>query len=422
MIINLEYEAAHCFRHIKKIFPNSYLAEDNGQIIIGIDVSYFDSEKYSYEDLRKFTESQKGTADFSGLFGVFSYEIIHYFEKVNKKENSEYYYPEFVFADAGAYIHFDKKSSVFSFWGDAEKYSDLLLCLKEDIVPRKSGYNEDFAILGNESEKKNIFLENVNKAKEYIRNGDIFQIVLSSQIIIESDFDPYDFYIELTEKNPSPYMFYFPSPYGTVIGSSPEILLKIENNKIFTAPIAGTKPRGQDSEEDKILACSLLNDDKELAEHRMLIDLARNDIGKFCRPGSVKVKNPMHIEYFQHVMHIASDVCGELADGTDIFDVLSTAFPAGTLSGAPKIRAMEIIAELERHKRNIYGGGIGFLHYNGNSQIAIIIRTAFYKNKKYYIQSGAGIVYDSDPEKEYREILQKRKSLTAILSRSQLSE
>ena len=422
MVINLEYEAALCFRHIKNICPNSYLAEDNRQIIIGIDAVYFDSEKYSYEDLRKYTGSQKGEADFAGLFGVFSYEIIHYFEEINKKENSEYYYPEFVFADAGAYIHFDKKSSVFSFFGDTKKYSDLLLCLKGNIPPRKSAHNKSFTILGNESEKKDIFLKNVNKAKEYIRSGDIFQIVLSSQIIIESDFDPYDFYMELAEKNPSPYMFYFPSPYGTVIGSSPEILLKIEDNKIFTAPIAGTRPRGQNPEEDKILARELLNDDKELAEHRMLIDLARNDIGKFSIPGSVKVKNPMHIEYFQHVMHIASDVCGELTDGTDIFDVLSTAFPAGTLSGAPKIRAMEIIAELEQRKRNIYGGGIGFLHYNGNSQIAIIIRTAFYKDKKYYIQSGAGIVYDSDPEKEYQEILNKRKSLTAILSCSQPSE
>ena len=240
--------------------------------------------------------------------------------------------------------------------------------------------------------------------------------MLSSQIIIESDYDPYDFYMELTEKNPSPYMFYFPTPYGTVIGSSPEILLKIEDKQIFIAPIAGTRPRGRDPEEDKILARELLNDDKELAEHRMLIDLARNDIGKFSSPGSVKVKNPMHVEYFQHVMHIVSDVYGELADGTDIFDVISTAFPAGTLSGAPKIRAMEIISELELHKRNIYGGGIGFLHYNGNSQIAIIIRTAFYKDKKYYIQSGAGIVYDSDPEKEYLEILHKRKSLTGILT------
>ncbi len=416
MIIESKYEAADCFKYIKNIFPNSYLAEDNKQIIIGIDIVYFDSDTYTYADLRKLVKFQKSIAEFSGLFGVFSYEIIHYFEKINKKEKSEYYYPEFVFSDAGAYLHFDKKSSAFSFFGDTEKYSDLLLSLKEDITAEKSGNNKSFKILSNESEKKNIFLKNVNKAKEYIKKGDIFQIVLSSQIIIESDYDPYDFYMELAEKNPSPYMFYFPTPYGTIIGSSPEILLKIEDKQIFIAPIAGTRPRGRDPEEDKILAGELLNDDKELAEHRMLIDLARNDIGKFSSPGSVEVKNPMHIEYFQHVMHIVSDVYGELADGTDIFDVISTAFPAGTLSGAPKIRAMEIIAELEHYKRNIYGGGIGFLHYNGNSQIAIIIRTAFYKDRKYYIQSGAGIVYDSDPEKEYREILHKRKSLTNILT------
>lgn len=416
MIIKPKCEAADCFKYIKKVFPNSYLAEDNRQIIIGIDIVYFDSYTYTYSDLRELVKSRKSIAEFSGLFGVFSYETIHYFEKINRKEKAEYHYPEFIFSDAGAYLHFDKKNSEFSFFGDTEKYSDLLLQLKDVASAEKSENNKSFKILSNESEKKNIFLKNVNEAKEYIKKGDIFQIVLSSQIIIESDYDPYDFYMELTEKNPSPYMFYFPTPYGTVIGSSPEILLKIEDKQIFIAPIAGTRPRGRDPEEDKILARELLNDDKELAEHRMLIDLARNDIGKFSSPGSVKVKNPMHVEYFQHVMHIVSDVYGELADGTDIFDVISTALPAGTLSGAPKIRAMEIIAELELHKRNIYGGGIGFLHYNGNSQIAIIIRTAFYKDKKYYIQSGAGIVYDSDPEKEYREILHKRKSLTGILT------
>ena len=416
MIIKPKCEAADCFKYIKKVFPNSYLAEDNRQIIIGIDIVYFDSYTYTYSDLRELVKSRKSIAEFSGLFGVFSYETIHYFEKINRKEKTEYDYPEFIFSDAGANLYFDKKNSVFSFFGDTEKYSDLLLQLKDVASAEKSENNKSFKILSNESEKKNIFLKNVNEAKEYIKKGDIFQIVLSSQIIIESDYDPYDFYMELTEKNPSPYMFYFPTPYGTVIGSSPEILLKIEDKQIFIAPIAGTRPRGRDPEEDKILARELLNDDKELAEHRMLIDLARNDIGKFSSPGSVKVKNPMHVEYFQHVMHIVSDVYGELADGTDIFDVISTAFPAGTLSGAPKIRAMEIIAELELHKRNIYGGGIGFLHYNGNSQIAIIIRTAFYKDKKYYIQSGAGIVYDSDPEKEYREILHKRKSLTGILT------
>ena len=416
MIIKPKCEAADCFKYIKKVFPNSYLAEDNRQIIIGIDIVYFDSYTYTYSDLRELVKSRKSIAEFSGLFGVFSYETIHYFEKINRKEKTEYDYPEFIFSDAGAYLYFDKKNSVFSFFGDTEKYSDLLLQLKDVASAEKSENNKSFKILSNESKKKNIFLKNVNEAKEYIKKGDIFQIVLSSQIIIESDYDPYDFYMELTEKNPSPYMFYFPTPYGTVIGSSPEILLKIEDKQIFIAPIAGTRPRGRDPEEDKILARELLNDDKELAEHRMLIDLARNDIGKFSSPGSVKVKNPMHVEYFQHVMHIVSDVYGELADETDIFDVIPTAFPAGTLSGAPKIRAMEIIAELEYYKRNIYGGGIGFLHYNGNSQIAIIIRTALYKDKKYYIQSGAGIVYDSDPEKEYREILHKRKSLTGILT------
>lgn len=419
MIINLSHKAVDCYKYIKTIFHNSYLTEDNRQVIIGIDAEYLDSETYSYEDIREFTKSRKGISDFSGLFGVFSYEIIHYFEKINKKNNSEYYYPEFVFADARAYIHFDKKNSVFQFFGDTVKYAELIQNLQKDIKGTETSYNKKAEIISNENEEKKLFMNNVIKAKEYISKGDIFQVVLSSQVILKSEFDPFEFYEELSKKNPSPYMYYFPSSYGTVIGSSPEILLKIENKQIFIAPIAGTRPRGKNEKEDKILSEDLLRDEKELAEHRMLIDLARNDIGKFSRPGTVQVKNPMHIEYFQHVMHIVSDVYGELNDNYDVFDVISTAFPAGTLSGAPKIRAMEIIAELERHKRNIYGGGIGFLHYNGNSQIAIIIRTAFYKDKKYYIQSGAGIVYDSVPENEYREILNKRKSLTGIFEKEE---
>ena len=218
MNINIKCKAIDCFRYIKNVFPNSYLAEDNQQIIIGINAVYLDSEKYSYEDIRKFIKTHKGIADCAGLFGVFSYEIIHYFEKIPQKENSEYFYPEFVFADAGAYLRFDKKNSVYDFFGDSRKYSDLLHYLQGHSHTAKSGYNTDFRILGNEKEKKRIFLENTAKAKEYIKNGDIFQVVLSSQIILESNLDPYDFYTELAEKNPSPYMFFFPYTSGTYIG------------------------------------------------------------------------------------------------------------------------------------------------------------------------------------------------------------
>ena len=238
--------------------------------------------------------------------------------------------------------------------------------------------------------------------------------------------DSLDFYRELSAANPSPYMFHFPTEYGDVVGSSPEILVDIFSDNIYIAPIAGTRPRGKDANEDEFLAKDLLNDPKECAEHRMLVDLARNDIGKFSETGSVLVKNLMHIKHYQHVMHIVTEVYGKKRKDSTIFDILSSAFPAGTLSGAPKIRAMEIIAELETFKRNIYGGGIGFLHYNGDMQIAIIIRTAFFHNKNkdsvknVFIQSGAGIVYDSVKETEYNEICHKRASILNIFEKNSI--
>ena len=263
--------------------------------------------------------------------------------------------------------------------------------------------------------------------------GDIFQVVLSEQLCLESNIDSLEFYKKLAKANPSPYMFHFPTKYGDVVGSSPEILAEILFNNIYIAPIAGTRPRGKDANEDAFLAQDLLNDPKECAEHRMLVDLARNDIGKFTRQGSVIVKNMMHVKHYQHVMHIVSEVFGQKRNDVSLFDIISSVFPAGTLSGAPKIRAMEIIGELEEYKRNIYGGGIGFLHFNGNMQLAIVIRSAFFANRnnaadnisgkntsegnnvsKVFIQSGAGIVYDSIKEKEYEEITHKRASVLNI--------
>ena len=413
MILNLKYESFDYYEYLKNLFPNSYLTEDEKQIIIGIDCEYYDSKKYTYEDIRKHLTTKKTISEFAGLFGVISYDSIHFFEEIPEIKKEQYYFPKFIFADAKAYLHFDKFAKVFSLYSTDNKYLSLIQEFKKT---ESSGINNVKSnILTDVKKERDMFYKNIAKAKEYIANGDIFQVVLSSQLLVESSIDPFSFYKELSIKNPSPYMFYFSTPYGDVIGSSPEILFKVEEKKIFIAPIAGTRPRGKNHIEDSTLAKDLLEDEKELAEHKMLIDLARNDIGKFSKPGSVKVENPMHIEYFQHVMHIVSNVYGELKDDIDVLDIISTVFPAGTLSGAPKIRAMEIISELEEYKRNVYGGGIGFIHYNGNSQIAIIIRTAFYKNRNYFIQSGAGIVYDSISENEYKEILQKRKSLTSIL-------
>ncbi|ERK67674.1 chorismate binding enzyme [Leptotrichia sp. oral taxon 215 str. W9775] len=427
----LTKEAVHYYSIIRDKFKNSYLAEDANQIIIGIDCDYIDSYEYSYKTLELFYSNQKAIAPFAGLFGIFSYETIHFFEKIEKKEKSQFEFPQFVFANAKAYLHYSKISKMYTFYGDEEKYYNFL---ENESFTEKPAENEIFYKIETDLDKeKEHFYDIVEKAKEYIKMGDIFQVVLSEQLCLESNIDSLEFYKKLAKANPSPYMFHFPTKYGDVVGSSPEILAEILFNNIYIAPIAGTRPRGKDANEDAFLAQDLLNDPKECAEHRMLVDLARNDIGKFARQGSVIVKNMMHVKHYQHVMHIVSEVFGQKRNDVSLFDIVSSVFPAGTLSGAPKIRAMEIIGELEEYKRNIYGGGIGFLHFNGNMQLAIVIRSAFFANRnnaadnisgkdtsegnnvsKVFIQAGAGIVYDSVKEKEYEEITHKRASVLNI--------
>ena len=427
----LTNEAVHYYSIIRDKFKNSYLAEDANQIIIGIDCDYIDSHEYSYKTLELFYNNQKAIAPFAGLFGIFSYETIHFFEKIEKKEKSQFEFPQFVFANAKAYLHYSKISKMYTFYGDEEKYYNFL---ENESFTEKPAENEIFYKIETDLDKeKEHFYDIVEKAKEYIKMGDIFQVVLSEQLCLESNIDSLEFYKKLAKANPSPYMFHFPTKYGDVVGSSPEILAEILFNNIYIAPIAGTRPRGKDANEDAFLAQDLLNDPKECAEHRMLVDLARNDIGKFARQGSVIVKNMMHVKHYQHVMHIVSEVFGQKRNDVSLFDIISSVFPAGTLSGAPKIRAMEIISELEEYKRNIYGGGIGFLHFNGNMQLAIVIRSAFFANRnnaadnisgkdtsegnnvsKVFIQAGAGIVYDSIKEKEYEEITHKRASVLNI--------
>ena len=424
-------EAVHYYSIIRDKFKNSYLAEDANQIIIGIDCDYIDSYEYSYKTLELFFSNQNAIAPFAGLFGIFSYETIHFFEKIEKKEKSQFEFPQFVFANAKAYLHYSKISKMYTFYGDEEKYYNFL---ETESFTEKTAENEIFYKIETDLDKeKEHFYDIVEKAKEYIKMGDIFQVVLSEQLCLESNIDSLEFYKKLAKANPSPYMFHFPTKYGDVVGSSPEILAEILFNNIYIAPIAGTRPRGKDANEDAFLAQDLLNDPKECAEHRMLVDLARNDIGKFARQGSVIVKNMMHVKHYQHVMHIVSEVFGQKRNDVSLFDIVSSVFPAGTLSGAPKIRAMEIIGELEEYKRNIYGGGIGFLHFNGNMQLAIVIRSTFFANRnnaadnisgkdtsegnnvsKVFIQAGAGIVYDSVKEKEYEEITHKRASVLNI--------
>ena len=236
-------------------------------------------------------------------------------------------------------------------------------------------------------------------------------MVLSKQLCIETNIDSFEFYKLLSKENPSPYMFYFPTNYGVVLGSSPELVLSIKNKELFIAPIAGTRNLNEKSD-FKALEKDLLSDEKELCEHRMLVDLARNDISKFGT--NTRVKNAFSVVSYQFVMHILSEVYANLKDEASIFDAIAAVFPAGTLSGAPKIRALEIITELEGLDRGIYGGAIGFLRFNEDVILAILIRSGIFVNDKFYLASGAGIVLASDKEKEYAEIVAKRRSLLAV--------
>jgi anthranilate synthase component 1 len=265
---------------------------------------------------------------------------------------------------------------------------------------------------------KNEFKEAVKKAKKYISLGDVFQVVLSKRYEFNFEGSLAEFYLTLKKMNPSPYMFFLKMGKRQIVGSSPEMLVRVENNTIETYPIAGTRPRGKNCKEDEALAEELLLNSKEKAEHVMLVDLARNDVGKVAEFGSVKVPEFMVIHKYSHVQHIASKVVGKLKKGLSCYDVLKSVFPAGTVSGAPKIRAMEIIDELEPNKRGPYAGAVGYFSYNGNMDFAITIRTLITNENKGYIQSGSGIVADSSPSKEWLETEHKARVLLKALKAS----
>ena len=263
---------------------------------------------------------------------------------------------------------------------------------------------------------KNKFKNIVLKAKKYIENGDIFQVVLSQRFEAKLTKEPLEIYKKLRINNPSPFMFFFNFDDFQIIGSSPEILVRLRQDKITIRPIAGTRPRGLNAAKDKFYKEQLLNDKKELAEHLMLLDLGRNDVGKVSKINSVKVTEKFKIEKYSHVMHIVSNVEGRFDNKKSLFDTMLAGFPAGTVTGAPKIRAMEIIDKLEKSKRKMYAGSIGYFSANKNFDTCIALRTALIKNNKFYIQSGAGIVADSIPEKEYLETVNKAKALINSLN------
>lgn len=265
------------------------------------------------------------------------------------------------------------------------------------------------------------FIANVEKAKNYIRTGDIFQVVLSQRFSIDTEIDPLHVYRVLRTMNPSPYMYYLKMGEEVIVGTSPEALVKVANDRVETRPIAGTRPRGATPEEDKALELDLLADEKERAEHLMLVDLGRNDIGRVSEFGSVRCDSFMEIERYSHVMHIVSNVSGKLRPDKDFFDAFISCLPAGTVSGAPKLRAMEIIAELENEARGAYAGAIGYLGFGGSMDTCITIRTIIFKHGKAYVQSGAGIVWDSIPKNEYMETVNKAKGMLKAIRAAEAS-
>ncbi|MDU3521438.1 anthranilate synthase component I [Clostridium saudiense] len=408
-----------CYNHKLKITTGTTIEEE---------------VKHSNEYIRKILKENKsprisGMPTFTGgLVGYFSYDYIKYGEQsLNLNANDEE-----KFNDVDLML-FDK---VIAFDNYRQK---IILIVNIKVENLEVNYRKaeielkamaDLIINGKKAEERPLKIKSdyrsyfskeqycnmVVKAKEYIKEGDIFQVVLSNKIEAEIEGSILDAYRVLRSTNPSPYMFYFYSNDIEISGASPETLVKLENNKLYTFPLAGTRKRGKDEEEDLELEKELLADEKELAEHNMLVDLGRNDIGKISEINSVKVDKYMSIEKFSHVMHIGSTVSGTLRSDKDALDAIDSILPAGTLSGAPKLRACEIINELEGNKRGIYGGAIGYIDFTGNLDMCISIRLAFAKNGKVFVRSGAGIVADSVPENEYEECINKSKAVINALN------
>jgi anthranilate synthase component 1 len=370
---------------------------------------------------------------FGGAVGYIGYDMVRHFERLPECSQDELGLPECVFVFTDTMIIFDhvqhKMKIVANTFvdGPAEMAYEQATAKIDSIVarlarPQPQDPVQPGAATGPvpSGEVKSNFTQAeyeqaVAACKEYISAGDAFQIVLSQRLRRQTGAPPFAIYRALRMLNPSPYMFYLDFGDFQLIGASPEMMVKVEDGLAETCPIAGTRPRGATEQEDEELVAELLDDPKELAEHAMLVDLARNDLGRVCQYGTVRVPVSMVVERFSHVMHIVSTVVGQLKEGEDAFSLLRAAFPAGTLSGAPKIRAMEIIAELEDLKRGPYGGAVGYFSFTGNMDTCITIRTIVMIGDTAHLQAGAGIVYDSDPTREYFETLSKLKALESAI-------
>ncbi|GAB6044705.1 anthranilate synthase component I [Caminibacter profundus] len=410
-------------RVVYKDKKTEYFDGKKEEVIKANPFSFF-KEYYSKIDKNKFKRLAKelkiGFVD--GFVGYIGYDMVKVFEPVLKESmdslNDETNIPDLYMIRPKIVIGFSHKFSELTIIINDKKYEKYLYILKDLINSTYKHQPLKKAKILTEPKyvfSKEKFFEMVEKAKENIKAGDIFQIVLSNRLKLKAQIDRLSFYRKLRSKNPSPYLYYLDIDDFAIIGSSPEVMVRLTDDVILLRPIAGTRKRGETLKKDIALEEEMINDPKEVAEHIMLVDLGRNDVGRVARAGSVKVEELMSVERYSHVMHMVSDVVGEIDNKYDMFDLFKATFTAGTMTGAPKIKAMELIAKYEGIKRGYYAGSIGYFGFDGNMDSAITIRTALIKGDDVIFQAGAGVVADSKPELEYKEVNNKLQALVATL-------
>lgn len=414
-----------------KYVPSSIIIEE-GEKTGEAGEDFFDFMNRSLEEYRSPTFPRYGTFN-GGYAGYLGFGMVNYTDTLRKKKSEDSVHPLALMFYIDDFICYDNKKNTYHaataiYPNDCQSIEDeyirasrkldaleskIIHEIGKTTVPYMPSQKESFDIRYRESSSE--FMDKVERAKQLIRDGEALQVVLSIRADIMESTDPYRFYLKLRQVNPSPYMFYIKYRDLVVTGSSPEIHVKISGKQAKLRPIAGTVAQGNNRQENLRNKAMLLNNKKERAEHLMLVDLARNDLARIANPGSVQVSQFMQPEDYSHVIHLVSEVDAILKDGMSTVDVLKSTFPAGTVSGAPKVRAIEIIDELEAHPRGIYSGAVGYLGFNGETDTCITIRTGVFSNEESYIQAGAGIVYDSQPISEYHEIRNKLRALAESL-------
>jgi len=362
-----------------------------------------------------------------GLVGYAGYDLIRYYERLGDGPGDDRHLPDVYFGLYRTMVIFDHVSKTIKVTANAhvrddpgQAYGEAVEAIEGAVARLREGPGGavgEISLRGlpqkpfRSNMTRRRYCEMVEACKEYIRAGDIFQVVVSQRLMVDTPAAPLDIYRALRVVNPSPFMFLLDTPAATLVGSSPEILCRVEDGLVTSRPLAGTRPRGATEQEDKALETELLADEKERAEHIMLVDLARNDVGRVAEPRSIRLDDVMTVERYSHVMHIVSKVTGRLAEGMTALDALRVSLPVGTVSGAPKVRAMEIIDEMEPTRRGPYAGAVGYVDFSGNMDTCIALRTMVIAGGKVYVQAGGGIVADSVPQREYQETINKAKAL-----------